>query len=61
MWESVEDFDNCHRMVSVKMVLRDLDLLFEGHNFKILISLKRYELAKKCVEVCRFLVFAIEW
>ena len=33
-----------------KIVLHDLDLLFEGKNLKILISLKRWEPAQKCSE-----------
>ena len=33
-----------------KIVLRDLDLLFEGKKCKTLISLKWLELALKCIE-----------
>ena len=40
--------------INAKIVLRDLDLIFEGQTFKILIFLNRSELAQKCAEVfCR--------
>ena len=41
--------------VTAKMALRDIDLPFRGKVIKIRISLKRQELALKCVEdICRF-------
>ena len=42
------------KSVIAKIVLGDLDLLFEGHKFKIVISLKRSELAKNVWDFCRF-------
>ena len=41
------DFDNCHGMASAKIVLYDLDLLFEDQKFEMLISLKWLELVDK--------------
>ena len=55
VWKSFADFDSYHRMVSIrKIVLRDLDLLFQRQKSYILIYLTRYELSQKCVEdFCR--------
>ena len=42
--------------VNAKIVLRDVDLLFKGHKFKISISLRRWEMAQIPVRIiCRFL------
>ena len=39
MWEFFVDVNIFHRMVSLlKLLLRDLDLLFEDQNYKMLIS-----------------------
>ena len=47
-----------------KIVLRDLDLPFEGSKIKNVVCLKREELTKKCVSDInnlQILPFAIEW
>ena len=38
VWETFVDFDICHRIA--KNYIPDLDLLFEGKNLKMLLSLK---------------------
>ena len=51
--------DICHRRTaSRKIVLRDLDLLCEGHIFEKLIYLNRVELAKNAGTTCVNVIFA---
>ena len=35
--------------IAKKIILRNLDLLFEGHTFEMLLALKRLALAPKCM------------
>ena len=43
------DFDICRQMASLRKLFFDFDLCFEGKKLKPLISLKRLDLAHKCV------------
>ena len=45
------DLDIYHQKIIAKIVLRDLDLLLEGQKCQMLVSLKRWELREKFVEI----------